>query len=263
MKMKAMAVMLAMACVLVVTSAATATGFYAVTNELGYKGQVWNITKGTGSWDLVPVGETRNANLYAVSGIGSQNYNIVLSSWWEHKPSNQNPGFLQLYDESNLTVTSMSGAWNESRTSFTVSVTGENAPYPWSRFWQPDAGHAWGVTFTDYQYSFTATYSTPATEGDGGFYSTDDPDSIVGTFIGEFVSTYDLQKNPITDGDNYGFAVQFDSSWFDPDGGDYGQITPQSEFGTVPEPVTVLGVLGGLAGLGAYWKKRRAAAQAA
>jgi len=31
----------------------------------------------------------------------------------------------------------------------------------------------------------------------------------------------------------------------------------------IPEPVTVLGVLGGLAGLGAYWKKRRAAAQAA
>ena len=185
---------------LVFSNISFATGFSVNTNELGYQGTVWNITDGTGPWET---STPRDANLYTVYGIsGYDNYNVLLSSWFEHLPSNQNDSFLQIAEGvdygNTLSITSATGGWDPTMTIFSVNVTGENSTYPYSRFWQPDNGVAWGVTFTNYSYSFTATFPDAAIIDDGFYVNASAPDSINGSFTGEFVVTYDVNKNPIS-----------------------------------------------------------------
>jgi hypothetical protein len=64
------------------------------------------------------------------------------------------------------------------------------------------------------------------------------------------VVTDDVQKNPITNGDTYGFEINFSKATFTTDGGTYGPITPYGYFANVPEPATMcLLAFGGLMAL--------------
>jgi hypothetical protein len=268
MKRSAILSVLAMAgMLLAATSVTTATGFYAITNEVGYQGTVWNETDSTGPWTTnIP----RNGYLYAMvdyPGFTNPNYNFLMSNWQEFHQSNQNDSFLQIGEYGNPSVTSASAAWDPTLKVFTVTVNGANATYASSssRFWQPDnGGVAWGVTFTDYTYSFTATFAAPAAiHSDGWLSNTVTPDSIVGSFTGHFVVTDDVNKNPITNGDTYGFNIGFSKGLFNPlDALDaYGAPTSlMNNFGTaVPEPVTMLGLVLAAGSVVGYIRRRKLA----
>lgn len=192
------------------------TSFFAITNELGYQGYVWNKTDTAGPWIT---STPRNANIMIANDAPGyySNYNIIASNWAEHQPSYQSDSFFQLYEDGSASLTSASGSWDATHTVFTVNVSGENSPYPYSRFWQPDTtnGVAWGVTFTNYSYNLVAAFAIPAWKQGDFLINTTSPISITGNFTGEFVVTYDEDMNPITDGDIYGFNIALDKTWFD------------------------------------------------
>jgi hypothetical protein len=244
---------------------ASATGFYAVTDELGYQGTVWNITLGTGPWTTsIP----RDAVLYTVVNAAQvySDYNMVATNWSEHSISNQNNSFFQFGEAGNASVTSAGAFWSADLKTFTMTVSGAGLPYSTgtSRFWQPDTvnGVAWGVTFTDYSYTFTATFANAAVLDQYGFYVNSNPDTIQGSLTGQFVVTDDVNKNPITNGDTYGFNISLSKAMLDPldptSGWDGTAVTPYAEFGAteaVPIPGAIFLFAPGLVGLAAVRRR--------
>jgi len=219
------------------------SSFYAATNELGYEGLIWNITDGTGPWIT---STPREAALYVVNDAPAYwtNFNSLLSNWYEHSQSNTNNSFFQLYEDPSSSITSASGGWDATGTVFTLNVTGANSPYPWSRFWQPDNGVAWGVTFTNYSYYLVATFSTAAVMSGDYLVNSSAPISMTGSFAGQFVVTSDINKNPITNGDTYGFDIALSNALFaglDNFNADGGETYIYNEFGElVPVPGAIL-----------------------
>lgn len=234
---------------------ALASGFYAATDQLGYQGTIWNITDSTGPWTT---STPRDAVLYTIVNAPQIDLdaNYLLSNWYEHSVSNQDDSFFQLAEDPPLaSVTSADGFWSNDLKTFNMTVTGSNLPYSTgsSRFWQPDNLVASPVTFTNYSYTFTATFPTAATLDGFGFYVNSNPDTIVGSFTGQFVVT----------GDTYGFDINLSKALLAPlDAynafGD--PVVPGSDFGSteVPEPTSLLLLSTGMAGIGlAVWRRRK------
>lgn len=275
MKCSMISVLLNVALLLPATANAVTTtvgDYLADSNQFGYTGTVQNVTQNT---NAVAFPTPRDGSVYftnnvPLTGYNGGNYNQALSNWWQHPQSNQNPGFFQMADGNDdgviHTGTSATGGWtpNGSLWDFTLTVTGENATYAnsYSRLWQPDAGMAWGGTFTSYTYTLTAT-GMPTTVTNGWRTNTADPTGITGSFDGVFVSTSDVNKNPITNGDTYSVhldlskAIWDGTNFNDPVYG-YGSTTYSTFGAAVPEPGTI--VLLGMAALGALayaWRRRR------
>ena len=80
-------------------STAYATPYFAFTNQIGYTGTVSYVAPGDTATTTVSTSSPRNGYIYIVDGLGSGEYNIFLSNWFEHPPSNVNDSFFQLYDE--------------------------------------------------------------------------------------------------------------------------------------------------------------------
>jgi hypothetical protein len=242
--MKKAVVVLAISAFVLFSGSSAFAGFYAISDEVGYQGTIWNITKSTGSWNT---STPRDAVLNTVVNaplVGS-NINMIGSNWSEHTASDVNNSFFQLAEDNNVSVTSADASWSPDFKVFTMAVTGANAPYStsFSRFWQPDTvnGVAWGVTYTNYAYSFVATFSSPAIL-DGGFYINSAPDTITGQFSGQFVVTEDENMNTITNGDTYGFQINFSNVLLDPLDNLPPDWSQASYFGvsSVPEPLSII-----------------------
>ena len=249
--------------ILTMTTVAGASidSFLADSNQFGYQGTVRNLTKGTAA-ETFPT--PRDGTVFFATNVPgiAETYNAIQSNWYQHPGSNQNPGFFQLNDGG--TVTAAAGAWTQSGSlwDFTLTVTGQNATYEnsYSRLWQPDAGHAWGGTFTDYTYTLTAT-GMPTTVTDGWRYNMNDPTDITGSFDATFISTSDLAKDPITNGDAYSVHLDFAKDYWDSTdwsdvyaGVDYGNY---STFGApVPEPTSLLIWALGILGVAVYVRRK-------
>lgn len=241
---------------------AAVTDFIVDTNQFGYEGTVANAKDGTTLW-VFPTprdGAAWFVNNHPVYSNG----NAIQSNWYQHPLSNQNPGFFQINDGG--TVTSAFATWtqNGSAWDFTCTVTGANATYAnsYSRLWQPDQGMAWGGTFTNYTYTLTATGMSTTINADGWRESTMDPTGITGSFDATFISTFDINKNPITNGDTYVVHLDFNKTFWDGtnwsdtyEGQNYGNYSYFAAPEVVPAPGAIL-----LAGMGTGlvgWLRRR------
>ena len=274
--MKRFMMVLCVGLILAMTAIAQASidNFIADSNQFGYSGTVTNVTQNTApvAFNSTP----RDATVYfvngatATSGYSAYNgYNAILSNWYQHPASNQNSGFFQLADESGVTTTSASGGWtqNGGLWDFTFTVSGANAPYPWSRLWQPDQGMAWGGTFNTYTYTITATGMTTYVAADGWRYNSTNPTGITGSFDGNFTSTQAVYGGPydLTGRDTYDVHLDLNKNLFDSTNFNdlvygYGDVQYSTFGAAVPEPATIIiwSLLGGL-GLVFAWRKRKIA----
>lgn len=280
-------VVLGLACVAFSAIAAEtvyAQGAYMATDRFGYSGTISRYTSladalaginaVSGSPFTVPA---RDLSLYMVAGnaaFGGPTYAnsaIFLSNWWANggnTPSNQNTGFVQMYDVEGGSVTSMNGTWlDAARTMYGFSLTGGNtlpgctSPGDCGRLWNVGSSLGSAETtagvFYSYALNFTASGLTSATWNPttGVYESASDPTAVFGQLTGLFQNT--STTDPSSNGwYKFDLALNMDNWAFQ-----NGYTTPGA-FGSAqvtPEPASVV-LLGtgliGLLGMGALRRRR-------
>lgn len=200
----------------VVPASAFADSFYAQTDRFGYTGSISvydtldDARAGTNARFSSIVVPQRDFALDIADGFGPGNDRaLALTAWYyttggepgTGNPSNNNVGFVQLYDEDASTVTSSSGRWLDSAfTSFELSLTGANADYEndYARLWNAGSsdtsGDATRGTFIEYAINLVAT-GLDGADYNGFGISTGHPTGVSGDFRGIFQNTSSAAVN--------------------------------------------------------------------
>lgn len=286
--------MLGLACIALATTALPAQGFYVSSDRFGYSGTIERYTTladalaGTnavfGSPFTVPA---RDLGLYIVGGNplfgGAEwaNAALFLSAWYQNggnTPSNQNTGFIQMYDTEGGSVTSRSGRWlDAAMTTYGFSLTGGNTLYGGCADGSGDCGRLWNAgstlgsatttagEFYSYAVNFTAFGLTPAAWDASTlvYLSVSEPTSVSGSLFGIFHNT-----NPVDLASNgwykYNLTMNMDnwaySNFLETQNSEF--YASPSYFGAtdvVPEPASMIllgtGIIG-LFGVGVLRRRR-------
>lgn len=203
----------------------------------------------------------RDLSLYISQGVPSiyGDTTVIMSLWYAPgSPSNQNFGFLQIYEDPETTAQSVEGYFTDpSMTTYQLNVAGKNATAASSvaRFGEKTGGPASTTSGEFHTYDLQVTFgglSGTYNPGTGLYESDGFAGSVTGSFTGIF-------ENKGTDPTRHGFyAINLavnNENW----AVDNGHISPagQAFFSStvVPEPTSML-VLGSCLVGGFAWRKR-------
>lgn len=279
--MKHLGMTLAVAALVLVLVPQAQAGGAVSTDRFGYTGTTTRYATladalaGTNALETISIGN-RDLSLFVVRDLPDyyDDSTIIMGSWWYttqgsagygNTRGNTGVGFLQIYEDPNVTgnVTQMAfGGWDGTYwTTYTLSVSGSGADYAssYARF-SPFSSNTsdWGV-YHSYSLTLTATGLQGVLNGNV-IESFNHPTGVTGTFSGLFENT---GSDPAKQG-FYTFQMTLDmENWaFSQNGNldgayqDNGNIFPSYFAQAVPEPFTIGLAAAGL-GLAALRRRKR------
>jgi len=250
---------------------AAAQGGYLRTDNLGYSGSVtcYSSLSGALNHSVFNCGtsgiDQRDLGVSFIDGndfFKSPTQAVFTTNWYSNlgrNPSDNNLGFVQMYDYDGGSMTSMSTTWDDSRTLFTLAASGSNTLLGCDNDVQ-DCGVLWngfgwagGGTFISWDINAVFSGFTEATFNTATqmFESASEPVGVTGTLSGVFRDAttglyYDL--NATLNSNSWAQAHGFGTNTI------AGALAPVT---ATPEPGSIALLATGLVGVGAFSLRRR------
>ncbi len=285
--MRYFAIVAAFGLLLAVTGTAEAvSGGSIITDRFGYSGTVYrygslsDAQSDTNRIDTVLVGD-RDLSLWVVKNDPAvySDSNIVMGSWWYSADSSGNPGwgntrgntgvgFMQIYDIDGSTDTNIDMAFGgydgTHYTEFDLTLAGQNTVLAedFGRFSVYDNVNDGGV-WHEYSVALAATGLQGVPLGGGVIQAANHPTGVSGSISGIFEIT-ENQTSPANQG-FYSIDLTLSMTNWAWEQDQTGTLTYPADgeiydslFRTVPEPVTMAGLVMGVGGLVGYVRRRKA-----